>query len=175
MQTRVVTAVVFFLLCFPSMIRASDFCVQGEWLLTGAKSQADDLSVVYLPEWEDVLKQLAACLEEESAKRHCLVVQGHYDATPIPDTIARVFATQEVAQQARARGRSTAVIRRLMDFGVAHERLREEAPLNEPTYRGVSIVLDFTCMADLTKLEEDRAALEKARGETEGDIVKSCV
>lgn len=155
----------FILASLPSVGLADDYCAWGRWSLTGANIRADQVGAAYLPEWDVALQKIAWCVERDSARTACLIVQGQYDATPIVDEVARAFASAELAQQARARGRSTAVIRRLIDFGVAGDRLREAAPGTSPTFRGVSLALDPTCRGHLT--DEERAALEQARLEAE--------
>jgi hypothetical protein len=124
-----------------------ELCEPGEWELRGADA-ARGIGATYRDDWAPTLARVASCLKLESMQRACVRVRGHFDEVRFDAGVVEAFGTPVAAQLARARARSAVVVSKLLELGASDERLIELPPAQEPSYRGVSLVLSPLCVAD---------------------------
>lgn len=158
---------------------SNDFCATGPWSLDGATWDTGP-EATYREAWTPTLTSIARCEPMLKSTGKCVEVQGQFDDIPFAGAaVVRAFGSKEAAQQARARGRASAVLKHLDDLGIDGILLRERAPGDTATYRGAQVRFVDGCGTDLAALEQrysEVVARELARlQEQEGNRASSDV
>ncbi|OGQ90122.1 MAG: hypothetical protein A2289_03865 [Deltaproteobacteria bacterium RIFOXYA12_FULL_58_15] len=157
------------LLVVPQPVRAEESlpvaCRPGSWDLDGAGHLGGE-DTTFSPAWQGTLEDLAACLAHPKMRTYCLNVEGRFDQKAFSPELIQVFGSKRGAQEARARARASRVISELLRLGVITSRVKETAPPEETSYRGVHISLVADCVVDentaIASQEEVKVAVAAA-------------